>query len=143
MGARHRGYLGDLTRTIWVGQPEPKLVEIYSLVQQAFDAAIQGIKGGETGRDADAYSRDVFANAGMDQYFVHSLGHGVGLRIHEAPSASSVSDAILQPGEVVTVEPGLYLPGWGGVRIEDVVLITEGGNRNLTTAPKNAPDAIN
>jgi Xaa-Pro aminopeptidase len=143
MGARHQGYLGDMTRTIWVGEPEPRLSEIYALVERAFESAMEGIKGGDTGRQADAYSRDVFAEAGMDQYFVHGLGHGVGLRIHEAPSASAVSDAILQPGELLTVEPGLYLPGWGGVRIEDVALITEGGNRNLTSAPKYAPDTVN
>jgi Xaa-Pro aminopeptidase len=143
MGAIYKGYNGDLTRTIWTGTPEPKLTELYTVVAEAQAAALDGIKGGETGAQADAYCRDVFARHGLDQYFVHSTGHGLGLRVHEAPSASSVSDAILQPGEVVTVEPGLYLPGWGGVRIEDVVLITEGGNRNLTTAPKNAPDAIN
>ena len=143
MGALHKGYNGDLTRTIWVGTPDPKLSELYAVVAEAQDAALAGIKSGESGAQADAYCREVFARHGLDQYFVHSTGHGLGLRVHEAPSASSVSDAILQPGEVVTVEPGLYLPGWGGVRIEDVVLITEGGNRNLTSAPKNAPNATN
>jgi Xaa-Pro aminopeptidase len=137
MGARHRGYNGDLTRTIWIGEPEPKLIEVYQLVQQAQVAALAGIKAGETGKQADAYCRDIFARAGMAEYYIHSTGHGLGLRVHEAPSASMHADAILQPGEVVTVEPGLYIPGWGGVRIEDVVLITADGNRNLTGAPKN------
>jgi Xaa-Pro aminopeptidase len=139
MGARHQGYNGDLTRTIWVGEPEPRLIEIYNLVQEAQNAARAGSKSGESGKQADAYCRDVFVLAGLDQYYIHSTGHGLGLRVHEAPSASMLSDAILQPGEVVTVEPGLYLPDWGGVRIEDVVLITENSNRNLTGAPKNQP----
>jgi len=137
MGARHQGYNGDLTRTIWVGEPEPKLIEVYQLVQKAQDAALAGFKPGETGKQADAYCRDIFASAGMDEYYIHSTGHGLGLRVHEAPSASKLAEGVLQPGEVITVEPGLYIPGWGGVRIEDVVLITADGNRNLTGAPKN------
>lgn len=141
MGARHQGYNGDLTRTIWVGKPDPRLSEIYALVLEAQLAALSSIKSGDTGKQADAYCRDIFARENLDQYFIHSTGHGLGLRVHEGPSASIHSDAILQAGEVVTVEPGLYLPEWGGVRIEDVVLITDGGNRNLTSAAKNAPDA--
>lgn len=143
MGALHRGYNGDLTRTIWVGTPDSKLSELYAIVAEAQSAALAGIKAGESGDQADAYCRDVFRNHGVDEYFVHSTGHGLGLRVHEAPSARQGADAILQPGEVVTVEPGLYIPGWGGVRIEDVVLITENGNRNLTSASKNTSDAVN
>lgn len=143
MGARYKGYVGDLTRTIWVGEPEPRLSEVYALVEKAFNAAIANIKAGESGKQADAYARDVFAAAGMADNFVHSLGHGIGLRIHEGPSASPVSDAILRAGELLTVEPGLYFPEWGGVRIEDSVVITESGNRVLTTAPKFTSVTVN
>ncbi|MEJ7838227.1 MAG: Xaa-Pro peptidase family protein [Thermomicrobiales bacterium] len=142
MGAMYKGYNGDLTRTIWVGTPDPKLTELYAIVEEAQNSALAGIKSGVSGSQADAYCRDVFRSHGLDLYFVHSTGHGLGLRVHEAPSARQGADAILQPGEVVTVEPGLYVPGWGGVRIEDVVVVTEDGNRNLTAAPKYAPDRI-
>ena len=136
MGALHNGYAGDLTRTIWFGEPSPELVTMYRNVQAAFDAAIAKAGPEITGVQLDAAARDVFAEQGTDQYFVHSLGHGLGLRVHEAPSASFRSSDTLVPGNVVTIEPGLYVPGEGGVRIEDVVLITEDGAENLTRAPK-------
>lgn len=137
MGALHKGYAGDLTRTIWFGEPSPELVTMYRNVQAAFNAAIGAGVPGMTGVEFDAIARDVFKEQGTDQYFVHSLGHGLGLRVHEAPSASPRSKDTLTAGMVVTVEPGLYVPGEGGVRIEDVVLITEDGAENLTNAPKN------
>lgn len=136
MGALHQGYAGDLTRTIWFGEPSPELVTMYRNVQAAFDAAISQARPGISGVEFDASARSVFVDQGTDQYFVHSLGHGLGLRVHEAPSASFRSVDTLQVGNVVTVEPGLYVPGEGGVRIEDVVLITEDGAENLTGAPK-------
>ncbi len=136
MGALHKGYAGDLTRTIWFGEPSEQLVTIYRIVQAAQDAALAAARPGLTGVDFDATSRDVFAEYKQDQYFVHSLGHGLGLRVHEAPSASMRSGDTLEPGHVITVEPGLYIPDWGGVRIEDVVVITGDGAENLTTAPK-------
>jgi Xaa-Pro aminopeptidase len=142
MGARYNGYVGDLTRTIWVGEPSERLTRTYRLVQQAFDAAIAGLRAGLTGRQADSLSRDVFKAAGEESAFVHSLGHGIGLLIHEGPSASQRSDAILRAGEMLTVEPGLYYPDWGGVRIEDSVVITETGVRNLTTSPKFDASAV-
>ncbi len=136
MGALHRGYAGDLTRTIWFGEPSAKLVTMYRNVQAAFDAALAKAGPGITGVDFDAAARDVFVEQGTAQYFVHSLGHGLGLRVHEAPSASFRSSDTLEVGNVVTIEPGLYVAGEGGVRIEDVVLITEDGAENLTGAPK-------
>lgn len=137
MGALHHGYAGDLTRTIWFGEPSAELVTMYRNVQAAFDAAMQAAGPNMTGVALDAAARDVFASQGNDQYFVHSLGHGLGLRVHEAPSASFRSTDTLMPGHVVTIEPGLYVADRGGVRIEDVVLVTETGVENLTRAPKN------
>lgn len=136
MGALHQGYAGDLTRTIWFGEPTSELVTMYQNVQAAFDSAVNKAGPNITGVELDAAARDVFAQQGTDQYFVHSLGHGLGLRVHEAPSASFRSTDTLEPGNVVTIEPGLYVSGQGGVRIEDVVLITEDGAENLTGAPK-------
>lgn len=138
MGALHHGYAGDLTRTIWFGQPSEQLVTMYTVVKAAQDAALAAAKPGLTGPEFDAVSRDVFASHQLDQFFVHSLGHGLGLRVHEAPSASMRSKDTLEPGHVVTVEPGLYIPDWGGVRIEDVVLITSDGATNFTLAPKRS-----
>lgn len=138
MGARYKGYAGDLTRTIWFGQPTEQLATIYNVVKAAQDAALEAARPGLSGVEFDATARDHFANHQLDQYFVHSLGHGLGLRVHEAPSASMRSEDTLAPGQVVTVEPGLYIPDWGGVRIEDVLLITKDGAENLTTAPKRS-----
>lgn len=138
MGALHKGYAGDLTRTIWFGEPSEQLVTIYRIVQAAQDAALAAARPGLTGVDFDAASRDVFAEHKQDQYFVHSLGHGLGLRVHEAPSASMRSGDTLEPGHVITVEPGLYIPDWGGVRIEDVIVVTGDGADNMTTAPKRS-----
>jgi Xaa-Pro aminopeptidase len=138
MGALHKGYAGDLTRTIWFGQPSSQLVTMYRIVQAAFDACVSQARPGMTGVELDAVARNLFAEHQMDHYFVHSLGHGLGLRVHEAPSASARSTDTLAPGHVVTIEPGLYIPDWGGVRIEDVVVITENGNRDMTGAPKRS-----
>jgi Xaa-Pro aminopeptidase len=121
---------------VWFGQPSQQLVTIYQIVQAAHDACVAKAGPGITGVEFDAVARDLFAEHEMEQYFVHSLGHGLGLRVHEAPSASTRSTDTLEAGNVVTIEPGLYIPEWGGVRIEDVVVITEIGARNLTSAPK-------
>jgi len=140
MGARLRGYNGDLTRTIWLGEPDARLREIYPIVAAAQHAALAAMRPGVSGKDADAAAREVIAAAGFDDAFLHGLGHGLGVRVHEAPSAGPTSQDVLQAGEVVTLEPGIYLPGWGGVRIEDVGVIEASGVRVLTRAPKRRED---
>jgi Xaa-Pro aminopeptidase len=136
MGAKVGGYNGDLTRTVWIGEPTAKLKDVYNAVWDAQYAALDGVKAGLTGKDADALARDVIAASGYGDFFTHGLGHGLGVRVHEAPSASQTSSGILQPRQVLTIEPGIYISGWGGVRLEDVVLIGEHESRNLTGAPK-------
>jgi Xaa-Pro aminopeptidase len=136
MGARYHGYCADLTRTVWVGEPDEKLREIYPIVAAAVEEAIERIQPGMTGAQMDAAARDYIEARGYGEAFNHSLGHGVGVRVHEGPSATKESEDVLAPGHVITVEPGIYLPEWGGVRVEDVVLITEDGIEVLTTASK-------
>ncbi len=136
MGAVVEGYCADLTRTVWLGEPDVQLERIFAIVLEAIETAEAGIRPGMTGREADALAREVIARAGYAEAFTHSLGHGVGVRVHEAPALSPASDQILEPGHVVTIEPGIYLPGWGGVRIEDLVVIREQGVEILTRTPK-------
>lgn len=136
VGARVEGYCADLTRSFCLGTASPEYLEAYDLVLRAQHAAIQRLKAGVTGPEADAAAREVIAAARRGEEFGHSLGHGVGLDIHEAPSLGRLSQDILQPGMVVTVEPGIYRAGWGGIRIEDVVLIKADGVQVLSTAPK-------
>ena len=136
-GAVMRGYHSDCTRTVVLGDASPRHREIYDLVLAAQRAALQGIRPGVAARDADALARRVITEAGHGDHFGHGLGHGVGLAIHEGPTLSPREEATLEAGMVVTVEPGVYLPGWGGVRIEDLVVITPDGCDDLTTAPKH------
>lgn len=138
MGARLGGYCSDLTRTVCLGQPaDPdKFWAVYNTVLQAQTAAEAAIRPGMTGPEGDAVAREVIAAAGYGDFFGHGLGHGVGLAVHELPRLSRLSTDTLAPGNFVTVEPGIYLPGWGGVRIEDIVLVTESGVEVLTQAPK-------
>lgn len=136
MGAVVGGYCADLTRTVWLGTADDQLERIFAVVLAAIEAAEEGIRPGMTGREADALAREVIVRAGYGDAFTHSLGHGVGVRVHEAPSLSPASEQVLEPGHVVTIEPGIYLPGWGGVRIEDLVVIREQGVEILTRTPK-------
>ncbi|MCA0754530.1 Xaa-Pro peptidase family protein [Paenibacillus sp. N4] len=135
-GAYYNGYCSDLTRTVVVGKPEDKHREIYDIVLEAQLHALSSIKPGMTGREADALARDVIAKYGYGDLFGHGTGHGLGMEIHEAPRLSKLSDTILTPGMTVTVEPGIYVPGFGGVRIEDDIVITETGIKILTSSPK-------
>lgn len=137
MGAKVKGYCADLTRTVWVGSaPDDTFRKIYDVVLRAQEEAEKAIRAGMIGKDAHALAQKVIDDAGYGPYFGHGLGHGVGLAIHEKPSAGRISEDILVPGSVITVEPGIYISGWGGVRIEDVVLVADHGVEVLTGAPK-------
>lgn len=138
LGAQVDGYKSDLTRTFYLGaQPDEPFRDIYDLTLRAEMRALEGIRPGLSGVAADALARDVIAAAGHGDHFGHGLGHGVGLDIHEEPRLSPLSKTVaLEPGMVVTVEPGVYLPGWGGVRIEDLVVVTESGVEVISQAPK-------
>lgn len=140
-GACVRGYHGDLTRTFAIGKWPRPFEDIYSIVLEAQLAAIDAIKPGVMSSDVDAAARNIITKAGYGEAFGHGTGHGIGLNIHEAPNLGQPSSArpptALEPGMVVTVEPGIYLPGAGGVRIEDDVLVTERGRRVLSTLPKD------
>ena len=141
-GARWNGYCSDLTRVIGIGKMPPKIREIYQIVLEAQQVAINAIKPGKPLKEIDAVARKVIENAGYGPYFGHSLGHGLGLNIHELPTLSSRSEGVLKPGHVITVEPGIYLPGVGGVRIEDDVLVTAKGRRVLSQLPTDLESAI-
>jgi Xaa-Pro aminopeptidase len=130
------GYCSDCTRTFAVGDISDRLREIYALCLEAQLAGLDTVAPGVHGRDADAAARDVIAAAGLGEAFGHGLGHGVGIQIHEAPVLRPESTDVLEPGNVVSVEPGIYLPGEGGVRIEDLVLVTEDGAERLTQFTK-------
>lgn len=138
MGATVDGYHSDMTRTIVIGEPDATFYDIYNLVLEAQERAEAQIRAGMNGVEADALARDVIEEAGHGDHFGHSLGHGVGLAVHEAPKLSFTADedAPLQPGMVVTIEPGVYLPDWGGVRIEDIAIVRDDGLSILTQTPK-------
>ena len=136
-GASGPFYKSDLTRVLATRRISPKLEEVYGVVLRAQEAALHAVRPGVKGRDVDAGARAVIAQAGFGEFFDHGLGHGVGLEIHEAPAVRQNSDVVLQAGNVITIEPGIYLPGWGGVRIEDDVLVTPEGCEVLTHVPKD------
>ena len=135
-GARYRRYNSDITRTICAGKPTKKQREVYQTVLDAQIKAIDAIAPGKSGREIDAIARDYISSKGYAGNFGHGLGHGLGISVHDHPALSSMSDLILEPGMVITVEPGIYIEGWGGVRIEDDVLVTESGVDVLTQASK-------
>lgn len=136
-GALYNGYVSDITRTVAIGEPSEKLKEIYNIVLEAQVTALEKIKPGMTGKEADAISRDIIKAKGYGEAFGHSLGHGIGLEVHEGPGLSHASETVLEKGMTVTVEPGIYLPGVGGVRIEDDIIITGTGNERLTHSTKD------
>ncbi|WP_342598374.1 aminopeptidase P family protein [Psychrobacillus sp. FSL H8-0483] len=135
-GAVYNGYISDTTRTVAVGEPTELLKEIYQVVLDAQLLALEKVKPGMTGKEADAIARDYIASKGYGEAFGHSLGHGIGLEVHEGPGLSFRSDVVLEPGMVITIEPGIYLPNIGGVRIEDDALVTENGLEKLTHSTK-------
>ena len=135
-GTTRNHYCSDLTRTFCLGKPSKTLAEIHAVVLRANRAAAEKIRPGMTGAEADAIARGVIEKAGYGKAFGHGLGHGVGLEVHEGPSLSSTSTQKLEPGNIITIEPGIYLPGVTGVRIEDIALVTEDGCEVLSNAPR-------
>lgn len=135
-GAVYNGYCSDETVTVVIGKPEKRQKEIYTIVKNAHDLAIDAIKPGVKCEAIDKIARDHISKNGYDKHFTHSTGHGVGLEIHELPTIASGNSQKLEPGMVITVEPGIYLPDWGGVRIEDMILVTETGHEVLTLTDK-------
>lgn len=142
MGCLVDGYHSDLTRTFTLGHADARFEEIYSLVLKAHQTCEDGVRAGMVARAVDALARDVIDAAGYGEAFGHSLGHGVGLAIHEAPWARRTGEDTVSDGMTLTVEPGVYLPGWGGVRIEDTIVIREYGAEVLTRSPKRLQDMV-
>jgi Xaa-Pro aminopeptidase len=136
MGVDLGGYMSDLTRTIFLGQPSDQFKRIYDIVLAAQQTAQELVEAGMTGEQAHLLAQNVIAEAGHGEHFGHGLGHGVGLQIHEAPRLGQASKDILSDNMVFTIEPGIYLSGWGGVRIEDVVVMERGKARVMSHAPK-------
>ena len=134
MGAQVAGYAADLTRTVILGEPTERARTIYRTLRRAVDVVEEGLRAGMTGAAVDALARDLIAEAGFGEYFVHGLGHGVGVRVHEAPSAAPGIEATLPVGATLTIEPGIYIPDWGGARIEDLIVIEDDGARVLSRA---------
>ncbi len=135
IGAKYKGYCADLTRTMIVGEPSAKQREIYETVRKAQASAMGVIQAGVEGKKVDKVARECIAEAGYGENFVHSLGHGVGLDVHEPPTLGPRSKDVLASGNVVTVEPGIYIPKFGGVRIEDTVVVLDEKANKLTKAP--------
>ena len=135
-GCTYEGYCSDMTRTVVAGKADDRQKEIYSIVLRAQQNCLDHLRAGMSGRDADGYAREIISDAGYGKYFGHGTGHSVGLYIHEEPRLSPLDRTVLRENMIETVEPGIYIPGFGGVRIEDMVVITKEGHRNLTHSPK-------
>lgn len=135
-GAVYQGYASDCTRTVAIGEPGPEAREAYELVLGAQQVGLEEVRAGGDGREIDKAVRDIIYGAGHEGHYGHGLGHGVGLEVHEAPTLSFRAQDILAAGYVVTVEPGVYVPGSFGIRIEDLVVVTDDGCRVLTPIPK-------
>ena len=136
IGATYKGYHSDMTRTVAIGEITNQMKDIYNIVLKAQLAALELVKPGVRCSDIDKAARDIIEKEGYGEFFRHSTGHGVGIEIHEHPAVAPSGDVVLKPGMVITVEPGIYLPGKFGVRIEDMVLVTENGYHNFANAPK-------
>lgn len=136
-GAKVGGYFSDMTRTVAIGKINDELIDMYKAVLEAQEMALSTIKPGKTGKEVDSKSREVLKKFELEQYFPHGLGHGVGLEVHENPRMSRYVEDKLEAGMTVTVEPGVYIPNKAGVRIEDLVVITEAGCKRLSHSEKN------
>ncbi len=136
MGCVYEGYTSDMTRTVLVGEADETFRRVYDTVLRAQLEAEDLVRSGMTGKEVDAIARDIIADAGYGEAFGHSLGHGIGLEVHEEPRVSAMSEQVLEDGMVFTIEPGIYLSGWGGVRIEDNVVLENGRARIITTTHK-------
>jgi len=136
-GVACEGYRADTTRTVVVGRPDARQAEVHRLVLAAHDAAVAAVRPGATAGEVDEAARAVLRDAGLGDRFIHRVGHGLGLEVHEDPSLDPGGDRALEAGMVVTIEPGVYVPGWGGVRIEDDVVVEPAGGRMLTTADRS------
>ncbi len=134
-GARVGWYVSDLTRMVWIGSIAARLKGIFEVVREAHDRAIDAVRPGVKAGAVDAVARGVITKAGYGRQFGHALGHGIGLNVHESPRVGNKSDEVLRPGMIVTIEPGIYLPGLGGVRLEDDILVTETGHEVLSSLP--------
>lgn len=135
-GCVYKGYCSDMTRSFVLGQASNKQKEIYHTVLEAQDSALQAVKPGKTGKELDAIARKIISDKGYGKYFGHGLGHGVGLEVHELPHVNHLGEQVMQPGMVITIEPGVYIPEYGGVRIEDLLTVTEDGYQLLSNTPK-------
>ncbi|ADL51664.1 M24 family metallopeptidase [Clostridium cellulovorans] len=135
-GCIYNGYCSDMTRTIAIGKPDGKIIDIYNVVLEAQTRALKEIKEGVTGQYLDKIARDYIIDKGYGKYFGHGLGHGVGVEIHEEPRLNPTSTTIMKAGMIITDEPGIYIPDLGGVRIEDLILVTEDGCEVLSKSPK-------
>lgn len=131
------GYCSDMTRTVHVGRPQTEASSAYAAVKEAQQAALDAVKPGATAGEVDSAARKLLYNHGLGKFFTHSTGHGLGLEIHEAPKIAAAQKEVLRPGMVITIEPGVYLPGKWGIRIEDTVVVTETGCEILTSCPKD------
>ena len=136
-GCVYKGYCSDMTRTIAIGKVSDELKKIYEIVKNAQETALKGIRPGMTGKEIDSLAREAIRKEGYAKYFGHSLGHSVGLKIHEKPGFSQREKTVIKEGMVVSVEPGIYVENLGGVRIEDLVVITKKGIRNLSSSVKD------
>ncbi len=141
-GVRHEGYHSDETKTVILGKPESGQRKIYDLVRKAQERAIRAVRPGESVRRIDNAAREIIARSGYGKFFGHGTGHGIGLAVHEAPTLSPRGSGVVKEGMVFSIEPGIYLPGWGGVRLEDLVLVTERGCEVLTYLSKELKDNI-